>query len=347
MSSYKPLLISLCLFIAFTANAQQMAKDTTVQKRKIPVQAFAAMPILMGLSVENDFAHDRKYETFTKNQLTLPFKNGQTYTLFGSLPIIRKRKGFSAKLNFAYNVYKDNIGATTFNERILLDEAEETATSANISFNVSQQFLFKKWNKKLTLAASFSSSGKNFADLQKKSNKGIFSATFPLKMTADEMFLIGAVGIVGKNVKEPVLPILAYFARLGSHLNIEAILPLSAQFRYVISPKSSIMLGARMGTRTPFMDKEIPVLQSTDDALEFKSQNLRYFLNVEKAVGKLLWVNAEVGYNRNIKAALITPNLDLRNKLFIGTGFGYTYAKIGLFLRPTFGWIQQRRAAKK
>ena len=37
----------------------------------------------------------------------------------------------------------------------------------------------------------------------------------------------------------------------------------------------------------------------------------------------------------------------LRNKLFIGTGFGYTYAKIGLFLRPTFGWIQQRRAAKK
>lgn len=342
MNPVKYLLSTAFLAFALTINAQnEITKDSLTQK-KLPVQAFAAMPTLLGVSVENAFPHDRKYKTFTQNELTLPLNNSQTYTIFGSLPVIKKHKGFSINLNFAYNIYKDNIGTTTFNEQVIIDDVEKTATSANLSFNVSQQFLFKKWKKKLTLSAALSTSGKSFGDLQKKSNKGIITATLPLKMTKDEMFIIGGVWIIGKNVKQPVLPVMAYFGRLGEHLNIEAILPLSAQLRYVISAKSSIMLGARMGTRTPFMDMEIPVIQSTDDALEFKSQNLRYYLNAEKALGKLVWINAEVGYNRDIKAAIITPNIDLRNKLFVSTGFGYKYAKIGIFIRPVFGTVQRK-----
>ena len=151
---------------------------------------------------------------------------------------------------------------------------------------------------------------------------------------------------VGKNVKQPILPIVAYFTRLGSHLNLEAILPVSTQLRYVISPKSSVLLGARLGTRTPFMDSEIPVLQSTDDALEFKSQNLRYYLNAEKALNKLFWLQGEIGYNRNIKEAIITSNVDLRNRVYVGEGFGYMYAKIGVFARPVFGTIKPKPQEK-
>ncbi len=337
MHPTKFLLAAILMLATLNLNAQGLTTDTTIVKKKIPVQAFAAMPVLLGINVENAFAHDRKYQTFTQNELTLPLKNGQNYTLFGSLPFIRKRKGFSAKVNFAYNIFKDNIGTTTFNEQVLLEDVESTASSANVSFNISQQFLFKKWKKKLTLSAAFSASGKNLANFQKRSNRGIFSATLPLVMNKDRMFLIGAVGIVGKNIPKPILPVVAYFTRLGSHLNIEIILPISAQFRYVVSPKSSIMLGARIGTRTPFMDQEIPVLQSTDDALEFKSKNLRYYLNAEKAIGKLVWLNAEVGYNRNMKEALIAPSVNPRNRVFLGSEFGYTYAKVGVFLRPVFG----------
>lgn len=326
----------LAFFIfTFTLNAQQAQRDSVVQ-RKVPVQAFTAMPVLLGVSIENAFPHDRRYQTFTQNELTLPLKNGQNYTIYGSLPVIRKRKGFSAKFNFAYNVFKDNIGMTTFNEQVLIDNIEETATSMNVSLNISQQFLFKKWKKKLTLSGAFSASGKNLANFQKKTNRGIISATLPLKMTKDELFLIGGLGVIGKNIPRPIMPIVAYFARLGSHLNIEVILPISAQFRYVISTQSSIIAGARIGARTPFMDQELPVLQNTDDALAFKSKNLRFYLNAEKAVGKLLWINAEIGYNRNIKEALIAPTVDIRNRVFLGHGFGYSYAKIGLFLRPVF-----------
>jgi len=296
----------------------------------------------LGVNIENAFPHDRKYQTFTQNELNLPLKNGQNYTIHGSLPLIRKRKGFSAKVNFAYNIFKDNIGATTFNERVLIEDIESTSTSANISFNVSQQFLFKKWKKKLTIAGAFSASGKNLANFQKRSNRGIISATLPLKITKDKMFLIGGLGIIGKNIPRPIVPIVAYFTRLGSHLNLEVILPISAQFRYVISNKSSIIAGARIGTRTPFMDQEIPVLQHTDDALAFKSKNLRYYVNAEKAIGKLLWINAEVGYNRNIKEAIIAPTIDPRNRVFLGNDFGYIYAKIGLFLRPVFGSKMKR-----
>lgn len=328
--------------LALNLTAQNVATDSAVQK-KIPVQAFAAMPVLLGISAENAFPHDKKYRTFAGNELTLPMKNGQAYGIYGSLPIIKKTKGFSAKINFGFNVFKENIGPTTFMDQEIIKDIEGTGTSANTSLNLSQQFLFKKWNKKLTLSGAYSLSGRSFASFKKQSQKGIFSATLPLKMTKDAMFVIGAVGFVGENVKRPVLPIVAYFTRLGSHLNLEVILPVSAQLRYVISPKSSVLLGARLGSRTPFLEMDIPVLQSTDDALEFKSQNLRYFLNAEKAVNKLLWVSGEIGYNRNIKEALITSNVDLRNKVFIGDGFGYVYAKIGVFVRPVFGTMKPKK----
>ena len=335
------LLTSLVLGISLNLNAQNISKDTVPQKQLIPVQAFAAMPVLFGVSVENAFPHDRKYQSFGQNQLTLPLKNGQNYSIFGSLPVIRKRKGFSAKVNFAYDIYKDNIGATTLNERVIVEEAEETATSANVAFNISQEIPFKKWKKKLTLSGTFSASGQDYGNLQTK--RGIVSAIMPLKMTRNSMFTIGALGIIGKNINRPVLPIIAYFTRLGNHTNLEMILPISSQIRYVFSAKSSIRVGARIGSRTPFLDKDLPIIQGTDDALEFKSQNLRFYLNAEKALGELVWLNAEIGYNRNMKSALITPNLDLRNKLFVGTGFNYTYAKVGLFLRPVFGSFKRQK----
>jgi hypothetical protein len=335
------------ILCAVTLNlpAQNAVNDSIIPK-KLPVQAFAAMPVLLGVSIENAFPHDKKYTTFAKNALTLPMQNSQAYSIYGSLPIIKKTKGFSAKINFGFNVFKDNIGTTTFKDQVLIDDVEGTGTSANTSLNVSQQILFKKWKKKLTLSATYSISGKGIGSLETQSQKGIFSATMPLKMTADNMLLVGALGIVGKNVKQPILPIVAYFTRLGSHTNLELIIPVSGQLRYVISPKSSVLLGARIGSRTPFMDTEIPVLQNTDDALEFKSQNLRYYLDVEKAVNKLVWLHAEVGYNRNIKEAIITSNVDLRNRVFVGDGFGYVYAKIGAFVRPVLGTIKPKPKEK-
>ena len=332
--------ILLCAVI-LKLSAQNTVNDSITTK-KIPVQAFAAMPVLLGISVENAFPHYKKYQTFAKNELTLPMSSSQVYGIYGSLPIIKKTKGFSAKINFGFNIFKDNIGTTTFKDQVIIDDIEGTGTSANTSLNISQQIVFKKWHKKLTLSAAYSLSGKGIASLETQSQKGIFSATLPLKMTPDAMFLIGVVGIVGKNVKQPILPIVAYFTRLGSHLNLELIVPVSGQLRYVISPKNSVLLGARMGSRTPFMDTDIPVLQSTDDALEFKSQNLRYYLDVEKAVNKLFWIHGEVGYNRNIKEAIITSNVDLRNRVFVGDGFGYMYAKIGVFMRPLFGTIKPK-----
>jgi hypothetical protein len=341
MNYTKCFLAAIVCTITLNLSAQNAVNDSIIPK-KLPVQAFSAMPVLLGFSIENAFQHDKKYRTFAKNELTLPMNNSQVYSIYGSLPLIKKTKGFSAKINFGFNVFKDNIGTTTFKDRVIMDDVEGTGTSANTSLNISQQILFKKWNKKLTLAAAYSISGKGIGSLETKSQKGIFSATLPLKMTPDAMLLLGAVGLVGKNVKQPILPIVAYFTRLGSHLNLELIFPVSGQLRYVMSSQSSVLLGARIGTRTPFMDTDIPVLQSTDDALEFKSQNLRYYLDIEKAVNKFVWLHAEVGYNRNIKEAIITSNVDLRNKVFVGDGFGYVYAKIGAFVRPVLGMIKPK-----
>ena len=76
------------MMATITLDAQTSQQDSTA-KKTIPVQVFAAMPVLLGVNVENAFPHDRKYKTFTGNDLDLPLRNGQNYTVYGSLPVIR------------------------------------------------------------------------------------------------------------------------------------------------------------------------------------------------------------------------------------------------------------------
>ena len=200
MNNPKCFLAAIVCAITINLTAQNVVNDSIIPKR-LPVQAFSAMPVLIGFSVENAFPHEKKYRTFAKNELTLPMTNSQAYGVYGSLPLIKKTKGFSAKLNFGFNVFKDNIGSTSFKDQVIIEDVEGTGTSANTSLNISQQILFKKWQKKLTLSAAYSISGKGIASFEKQSQKGIFSATLPLKMSPDAMLFVGAVGIVGKYLK--------------------------------------------------------------------------------------------------------------------------------------------------
>jgi hypothetical protein len=337
MNKFKCLLTAIALVIAPNLTAQDVLNDSTAQK-KLPVQAFAAMPILVGLSAENAFPHEKKYQTIGDDALNLSMKNCQVYSIYGSLPIIKRTKGFAAKANFGYNVFKDNIGTMVSNDSIIANNTEALGSSVNVALHLSQQILFKKWNKKLTLAASYNISGRGITHFEKETQRGIFTATFPLKMTKDNMLLVGAVGTVGKNVQLPVLPIVVYFTRLSNHLNVELLFPVFAQLRYVISPRSAVLLGAKIANRAPFMGLEMPILQNPDDALAINSQNLRYYLNVEKAVNNYLWFHGEVGYNQRLKETLNASYIGLSNQVFTGEGRdGYMYAKIGMFIRPVFG----------
>ncbi len=86
------------------------------------------------------------------------------------------------------------------------------------------------------------------------------------------------------------------------------------------------------------MGLEMPILQNPDDALAINSQNMQYYLNVEKAVNNYLWFHGELGYNQRLKETLNASYLGLSNQVFTGEGRdGYMYAKIGMFIRPVFG----------
>jgi hypothetical protein len=333
---------TIALVSSLHLTAQEVANDSTT-RHKLPVQAFAAMPLLVGFSAENAFPHEKKYGATGNDSLDLSMKNSQVYSIYGSLPIIKRTKGFAAKFNFGYNVFKDNIGTTMLNDSIANYNTEKNGASVNIALHVSHQFLFKKSNKKLTLAASYNISGRGITHFDKETQRGIFTATYPLFITKDNMLLLGAVGMVGKNIELPVLPLVIYFTRLSKHLNIELIFPVFAQLRYVHSARSSVLLGAKIGNRSPFLGLETPILPSPDDALVINSQNLRYYLNAEKAVNNYLWLHGEVGYSQSLKESLNTSYLNLPNQLLEGERNGYIYAKIGLFIRPVFGTIKAKQ----
>lgn len=342
MKVHNYFLVFIALANSFNLTAQAVANDSTA-RHKLPVQAFAAMPLLVGFSAENAFSHEKEYRTTGGDDLNLSMKNSQVYSIYGSLPIIKRTKGFAAKVNFGYNLFKDNIGTTTLNDSIIPNNTPELGSSINIALHLSQQFLFKKPNKKLTIAASYNISGRGITHFDKETQRGIFTATYPLFITKDNMLLLGAVGMLGKNIESPVLPLVIYFTKLSKHLNIELIFPVFAQLRYAHSARSSVLLGARIGSRSPFLGLETPILQSPDDALVTNSQNLRYYLNAEKAVNNYLWLQGEVGYSQSLKESLNTPYLNLPNQLLEGERNGYIYAKIGLFIRPVFGTIKAKQ----
>jgi hypothetical protein len=123
MNYTKYFMVALLCAVTLNLTAQNAVIDSIIPK-KLPVQAFAAMPVLLGVSVENAFPHDKKYRTFAKNELTLPMQNSQVYGIYGSLPVIKKTKGFSAKINFGFNMFKDNIGTTTFKDQVLIEDVE-------------------------------------------------------------------------------------------------------------------------------------------------------------------------------------------------------------------------------
>lgn len=342
MNKFKCFLTIAVMAIAYPLAAQVLKNDSTIQ-HKLPVQAFVAMPIFVGLSAENAFPHERNYADTNSDSLNLSLKNSQVYSIYGALPLIKRTKGFGAKINFGYNLFKDNIGTTTLNDSIITHNTPELGSSINIALHVSQQILLKKWNKKLTIGASYNISGRDITHFEARTQRGIFTATYPLLRTKDDMLLVGALGIVGKNVKLPVLPIVAYFTRLNKHLNVELLFPVFGQLRYVVSSRSSVLLGAKLGNRSPFLGLETPILQSPDDAISINSQNLRYYLNAEKALNNYLWLQAEVGYNQSLKETLNTSYLNLQNQTFTGQRSGYMYAKIGVFIRPVFGTIKAKQ----
>jgi hypothetical protein len=102
------------------------------------------MPILVGLSAENAFPHEKKYQTIDDDALNLSMKNCQVYSIYGSLPIIKRTKGFAAKANFGYNVFKDNIGTMVSNDSIIANNTESLGSSVNTAIHLSQQIFVQK-----------------------------------------------------------------------------------------------------------------------------------------------------------------------------------------------------------
>ena len=137
----------ITLAISLQVTAQEVANDSTAQQQ-LPVQAFTAMPVLLGFSAENAFPHEKNYLSTNEEDLNLPMKNSQVYSLYGALPIVKRTKGFGAKINFGYNLFKDNIGTTTLNDSIMPHNMPTLGSSTIISLHVSQQILFKKCQKK-------------------------------------------------------------------------------------------------------------------------------------------------------------------------------------------------------
>lgn len=342
MNQTKYFFIVIVFANVLNINAQTTVNDS-IDQQKLPVQAFAIMPVFVGLSAENAFPHERSYQNLDQDKLNLSLKNSQVYSLYGSLPIVKSKQGFAAKVNFGYHLFQDKIGVLQFNDSIMGNNLSANGSSVNLALNVSQQILLKKWNKKLRISASYNISGRGITHFEKETQRGIFTATYPFIRTKDKLLLLGIVGFAGKDVRLPVLPIVGYFTRLSPHLNVELLFPVFGQLRYVFSPRTSIVLGTKVGARSPFLGLETPILQSPDDALVVNSRNLRYYLNVEKAINNYLWFHGEVGYSQSLKENLNSSYLSLQNGIFTGQPYGYMYAKVGVFVRPVFGTVKAKK----
>jgi hypothetical protein len=333
------LLAAICLCFAIQINAQETPKTPAemkeaMEKNGLPVQAFAVMPTIIGVSAEYGFGSDKTFTTFGDNDVDVSVADEQHYSIYGSVPIFKTKKGLSMKLNFDYDYFTKNIDSIGFNDQEFAKAVERDLSTAYASLNLSQKILIKKWKKHLVVTGSFSIAGEQYDDID--AYGGTFGLSMPLIYNAKTVLSVGVQGIFGDNVQVPVIPTVAYFTKLSKKLNLEIILPVSAQLRFTPSAKTSIAGGFKLGTQTPYMGLFVPSLQSADHTLEFRNTQVRTFLGLEQAFGKMIWLNLEVGYNAVPNSTVNPTNIEFDNNVLEGTGFGNGYVQLGLFLRPVF-----------
>lgn len=333
------LLAVICLAISMQINAQEAPKTAAeiqqwMQENGLPVQAFAAMPTIIGVSAEYGFASDKTFTTLQDNDVDVSVADEQHYSIYGSIPIIKTKKGLSLKLNFDYDYLTKNIDTISFNDQSFAKAVERDLSTAYASLNLSQKIMIKKWKKNLIISGSFSAAGEQYNDID--TYGGTFGVSMPIIYNKKTVLSIGLQAIFGEDVQVPVIPTIAYFTKLSKKLNLEIILPVSAQLRFTPSAKTSIAGGFKLGTQTPYMGLFVPNLQSADHSLEFKNTQVRTFLGLEQALGKMIWLNLEVGYNSVPNSTVNPTNIEFEENLLEGTGFGNGYVQLGLFLRPVF-----------
>lgn len=333
------LLAAICLCLTIQINAQEAPKtpaeiQAAMEKNGLPVQAFATMPTIIGVSAEYGFASDKTFTTFQDNDVDVSVTDEQAYSIYGSVPLFKTDKGLSLKLNFDYDYSTKNVDTISFNNQEFAKAVERDLSTAFASLNLSQKILFKKWKKHLVIAGSFSVAGEQYTEID--TYGGTLGLSMPVIFNRKTILSIGLQGIFGENVQVPVIPTIAYFTKLSKKLNLEIILPVSAQLRFTPSAKTSIAGGLKLGMQTPYMDLVVPALQSADHALEFRNTQVRTFLGLEQAFGKMIWLNLEVGYNSVPNSTVNPTNIEFDDNVLEGTGFGNGYVRVGLFMRPVF-----------
>lgn len=330
----KLLFFLLILLLSNNIIAKNESKCVNKDSLELPVQAFVSMPILFNFQVEQSFKHKQTYRTQREDKLVLPFQDGQLYSLFGSFPILKNPKQMILSASINYDFYRHDFNEIIFRGSNSNIPKPKSFSSFSTSLNLSKVVFLQKLKKPIILTGIVSARGKVF--YRPQSLNGILSANLPLKINSKTMLTLGINGIIGGDVKLPIFPTVSYFAKINNALNLELILPLSAQVRYVESNRLAILAGAKLGPRNSFITNNITSLQNLNDVLEFNNTNIKFFLRTEKALNKFLWINAEAGYNHTIQSILNEPNRNMNEYLLKGKGYGNMYLNFGLFLRPVF-----------
>jgi hypothetical protein len=101
--------------------------------------------------------------------------------------------------------------------------------------NLSQKVLIKKWKKHLVISGSFSAAGEQYDDIG--TYGGTLGLNMPIIYNTKTVLSIEVQAIFEEDLQVPMIPTIAYFIKVNKKLNLEIILPVSAQLRFTPSAK--------------------------------------------------------------------------------------------------------------
>lgn len=247
------------------------------------------------------------------------------------IPIIIK-PGFKMLIGFQYMIEQFN-----FKEKDVINyPLFRSMDGVNLKTSRASLYISKPINEKLytsfRLGVSYSGDYSSFTTGQDR--YATYRAVGVLGIKKRENFEYGFGIMFSKNFRNSTkypIPFAFVNHTYNDKWGIEFAIPISLKVRRNFSDGSLLLFGPQFSSRSysidvPGMEEEAPV-----DIFHFRRASIETSLTFQQRIKGWIWMEANVGYNANLKAKVKNTTTDIETKLTQSNG---VYGSIGIFLSP-------------
>lgn len=334
---------NLILFFPLFAFLQVVAqkKPESVDSTFIPVQMFVNMPKLFEVNYSYNTPMEQTFVSRDGKSFNSSLNNSRVLSMDMHYPLLATSKGLRFMLNGKYCYfempgaeYKTEPGSVTF-------PAPENTSYTQLSVLASQQLRIHGHN--LFLTGIVSTNGLQLWSLDQITGLLSVSCSFtntPYRSFALGMFLLFPEGYYPYNI----IPSIIYSRKFNNNFVLDISFPMHIQMHYWFNNDFNIKGGWKLLQYGYLRYNDVGYSVKDIDVFEPKYS---LFGSSEIRLNGMLWLSAELGYQRKVSSKVTEHGSNINDYLFKSESCNSFYGSVGLFFRPSFKKVLSNNKSRK